>query len=313
MRILLVEDDDRVVRRSARPQACQPGGDRAATAAEAMARHQDADLILLDMGLPDQDGYAVCQQIRELNPVPIIAVTARREEASVVAALRAGVDDYVTKPYRLAELMARIEAVMRRYGEAHGGGGAEYGGIRVDTGSRQAYVDGSPSRWRARSSTCWHAGAEAGELVTRETIMEAIWETTWVGASRTIDVHVAIAARQARPAGADRDGARHRLPDWRRPDAEVALTSSTARSRPPCVGLLLVALMAPLVNATPRTGPRTCSSGRLAHVTRFAVLAENALEAGDARTLESTWCATPRCTAARWWSPTPTPGGRLLE
>ena len=147
MRILLVEDDDRVV------AALQPAlkranlaVDRAATAAEAMAKHQDADLILLDMGLPDQDGYAVCQQIRALNPVPIIAVTARREEASVVAALRAGVDDYVTKPYRLAELMARIEAVMRRYGRHTVAEAAEYGGIRVDTGSRQAYVDGEPSR-----------------------------------------------------------------------------------------------------------------------------------------------------------------------
>ena len=183
MRILLVEDDDRVV--AALEPALRRANlvvERAATAAEAMTRHQDADLILLDMGLPDQDGYAVCQQIREVNPVPIIAVTARREEASVVAALRAGVDDYVTKPYRLAELMARIEAVMRRYGRHTVAEAAEYGGIRVDTGSRQAYVDGEPV------------------ALARKTIMEAIWETMWVGASRTIDVHVAsLRAKIGRP------------------------------------------------------------------------------------------------------------------
>ena len=97
----------------------------------------------------------MCQQIRELNPVPIIAVTARREEASVVAALRPGVDDYVTKPSRLAELMARIEAVMRRYGKHTVAEAAEYGGIGVHTGSRQAYVDGELVALAKSSSTRW--------------------------------------------------------------------------------------------------------------------------------------------------------------
>src|SRR5690349_1276215 len=103
MRILLVEDDDRVVAAlSPALRRVNLAVDRAGTAAEAMEKHDAADLILLDMGLPDLDGFRLCQQIRQVNPVPIIAVTARREEASVVAALRAGVDDYVTKPYRLA-------------------------------------------------------------------------------------------------------------------------------------------------------------------------------------------------------------------
>ena len=202
MRILLVEDDDRVV------AALQPAlrranlvVERAATAAEAMAGHEDADLILLDMGLPDLDGYALCQQIRAVNPVPIIAVTARREEASVVAALRAGVDDYVTKPYRLAELMARIEAVMRRYGHHAVAEATEYGGIRVDTGSRQAYLDGEPvALARKELELLVMLVQEAGDVVTRESIMESIWETKWVGASRTIDVHVAsLRAKLGRP------------------------------------------------------------------------------------------------------------------
>lgn len=117
MRVLLVEDDDRVV--AALTPALRRAHltvTRAGTAAEAVEAAPGADLVLLDMGLPDQDGLTVCRRIRERDGVPIIAVTARRDEASVVSALRAGVDDYVTKPYRLAELMARIDAVMRRSG-----------------------------------------------------------------------------------------------------------------------------------------------------------------------------------------------------
>ncbi|KQY62713.1 MULTISPECIES: response regulator transcription factor [unclassified Nocardioides] len=193
MRILLVEDDDRVV--AALEPALQRANlivDRAATAAQAMTMHAAADLILLDMGLPDQDGFALCRQIREVNPVPIIAVTARREESSVVAALRAGVDDYVTKPYRLAELMARIEAVMRRSGRRTVSERAEFGGIRVDTGARQAYVDDEPVALAPKELDLLALLVQGnGDVVTRESIMEAIWHTSWVGASRTIDVHVA--------------------------------------------------------------------------------------------------------------------------
>src|SRR3990170_4664128 len=109
MRILLVEDDDRVV--AALTPALRRANllvERAATASEALRSLDGIDLVLLDMGLPDMDGIALCGRIRTTSEVPIIAVTARREEAMVVSALRAGVDDYVTKPYGLPELMARI-------------------------------------------------------------------------------------------------------------------------------------------------------------------------------------------------------------
>lgn len=193
MRILLVEDDDRVV--AALEPALQRVGlivDRAATAAEALARHAEADLILLDMGLPDQDGSALCRQIREVNAVPIIAVTARREETSVVNALRAGVDDYVTKPYRLAELMARIEAVMRRSGRRTVAQRAEYAGITVDSDARRAFIDAEPITLAPKEFDLLALLVRgAGDVITRESIMETIWHTSWVGASRTIDVHVA--------------------------------------------------------------------------------------------------------------------------
>lgn len=193
MRILLIEDDDRVV--AALMPALRRANlqtERAATAAAALSKLDDADLILLDMGLPDQDGLALCRQIRTTSEVPIIAVTARREEAMVVAALRSGVDDYVTKPYRLAELMARIDAVMRRFGKHPVSNVDQFGRIRIDSGSQQAYVDDEPISLARKEFALLHMLVRSnGDLVTREAIMEAIWATSWVGASRTIDVHVA--------------------------------------------------------------------------------------------------------------------------
>lgn len=193
MRILLIEDDDRVV--AALTPALRRASlyvERAATAAESLTMLDGADLILLDMGLPDQDGLALCRQIRVASEVPIIAVTARREESMVVAALRSGVDDYVTKPYRLAELMARIEAVMRRFGKHPVSSADEFGRIRIDVGSQQAYVDETPIVLARKEFALLHLLVRSnGDLVSREAIMEAIWATSWVGASRTVDVHVA--------------------------------------------------------------------------------------------------------------------------
>jgi DNA-binding response OmpR family regulator len=202
MRVLLVEDDDRVV------AALMPALQRAhlqvrrvATATEAMARHADADLVLLDMGLPDQDGLALCRQIREASGVPIIAVTARREEAAVVSALRAGVDDYVTKPYRLAELLARIDAVMRRFGQRPTELVAEAGDVHLDHGTRQAFVAGEGVALARKEFDLLSMLVQAqGDLVTREALMEAIWDTAWVGASRTLDVHVSsLRSKLGRP------------------------------------------------------------------------------------------------------------------
>lgn len=205
MRILLVEDDDRVV--AALTSALRRANlvvDRAATAADALPLVAAADLVLLDMGLPDRDGLALCAHIRRLSDVPIIAVTARRDEAMVVAALRAGVDDYVTKPYRLAELMARMQAVLRRSnraGNRESGDATEHAGLRVCLDDHQAWVDGqllnlAPKELHLLALLVAHAGG----VVTRTEIMETIWQTTWVGSSRTVDVHVAnLRAKLGRP------------------------------------------------------------------------------------------------------------------
>lgn len=202
MRVLLVEDDDRVV--AALVPALQRthlSVRRVATAGEALGHVREVDLVLLDMGLPDQDGLALCRQVRELCDVPIIAVTARRDEAAVVAALRAGVDDYVTKPYRLAELLARIDAVMRRFGQQPTELVDRVGDVHLHHGARQVSVAGelvtlTPKEFELLSMLV-QAG---GDVVTRESLMESIWDTSWVGASRTLDVHVsALRSKLGRP------------------------------------------------------------------------------------------------------------------
>lgn len=202
MRVLLVEDDDRVVDALVpHLQRVHLQVRRVATAAEAMTAHTEADLVLLDMGLPDQDGLALCRQIRETSEVPIIAVTARREETSLVSALRAGVDDYVVKPYSLAVLMARIEAVMRRMGKAPVAPVSELGDLSLDHGAKQASLSGRDLGLTHKEFDLLSMLVQArGECVSREALMEGIWDTSWVGASRTLDVHVSsLRAKLDRP------------------------------------------------------------------------------------------------------------------
>ena len=202
MRVLLVEDDDRVV--AALVPALQRAHlqvRRTSTAAEASLLHPEADLVLLDMGLPDQDGLALCREIRAASDVPIIAVTARREESSLVAALRAGVDDYVVKPYSQAVLLARIEAVMRRFGHAPVTPVAEWAEVRLDHDTREAFLDGGALALSRKEFELLSMLVQAqGSPVTREALMQGIWDTSWIGASRTLDVHVSsLRAKLDRP------------------------------------------------------------------------------------------------------------------
>ena len=202
MRVLLVEDDDRVV--AALTPALRRAHltvIRAGTAAEAVEAAPGADLVLLDMGLPDHDGLTVCRRIRERDGVPIIAVTARRDEASVVSALRAGVDDYVTKPYRLAELMARIDAVMRRSGHGVPESIDHVADVRLDLGARRVWAGETEVALTRKEFDLLSTLVDAdGDAVSRESLMESIWDTSWVGASRTLDVHVsALRTKLGRP------------------------------------------------------------------------------------------------------------------
>ncbi|KAB2363231.1 MULTISPECIES: winged helix-turn-helix domain-containing protein [Actinomadura] len=193
MRILLVDDDDRfadaltVALRRQGFEVC-----RAATGAAALAA-PPADLVLLDLGLPDLDGIEVCRRLRAGGDVAIIAVTARGEERDRVLGLRTGADDYLVKPFGIAELAARIDAVIRRVRPAARPVVVAAGGLRVDTARHQVTAaDGSPVALTRKEFELLAALArQPGLVVTRERLLIEVWNGVWPGARRTLDVHIA--------------------------------------------------------------------------------------------------------------------------
>lgn len=192
MRVLLVEDDIRVA--DALAEALRRQGHRvhrAETAAQALAA-PPVDTILLDLGLPDGDGVDVCRQLRRRgDEVGIIAVTARGDDHSKVSGLRAGADDYLVKPYSLAELFARMEAVMRRVRPARGSA-IEVGHLRIDPGRHEVSSHGRPVSLTPKEFELLLCLArDPGFAVPRERLLIEVWHTAWRGAGRTLDVHMA--------------------------------------------------------------------------------------------------------------------------
>jgi two-component system response regulator RegX3 len=167
---------------------------RVATGAEALAV-TDAELVLLDLGLPDIDGYTVCQQLRSRSSIPILAVTARGAEVDRVVGLELGADDYIVKPFGFRELVARIRAVLRRTGAAQGGEPEpvqQLGRLAIDRRTRRVFVDGEEIALSPKEFDLLALLAEdAGAVVSRQQILEEVWDPHWYGPTKTVDVHVA--------------------------------------------------------------------------------------------------------------------------
>jgi two-component system response regulator RegX3 len=180
---------------------------RAASAPEALAAGE-VDLVLLDLGLPDMDGSAVCRALRRVSDVPIIAVTARAEERDRVLGLRTGADDYVVKPYSSAELLARIEAVLRRSARPAAATVlpqpapepaavpaqpvVRWDGVEVDLAARRVRVADADVRLSRKEFDVLRVlmGAR-GAVCTREQLLDEVWGATLFGSTRTLDVHIA--------------------------------------------------------------------------------------------------------------------------
>jgi len=198
MRLLVVEDDDGI----AEPLVAglrREGFEvqRVATGREAMAAPLP-DLVLLDLRLPDVDGYAVARDIRSRSRVPIIMVTARGEEVDRVVGLELGADDYVVKPFGLRELIARINAVMRRVGErAEPEPVLSAGPLRIDLRAHRVHLDGREVALTPKEFDLLALLAgDPGAAVDRRRILEEVWGTRWYGPSKTIDVHVSSLRRK---------------------------------------------------------------------------------------------------------------------
>ena len=163
----------------------------------------EPDLVLLDIMLPKMSGVDVCRAIRARSHVPIIMVTAKGTEIDTVVGLEVGADDYVTKPYRLRELVARMRAVLRRSplaapGSPHTvdesaerGGVLEVGGVRVDPDRHRVFVRGQEVHLRRKEFELLVLLVEnAGRVLTRDTLIDRVWGADYVGDTKTLDVHI---------------------------------------------------------------------------------------------------------------------------
>ncbi|MBV6699984.1 response regulator transcription factor [Kitasatospora aureofaciens] len=205
MHMLLVEDDDRMAQALATALARRGHTvRRVVRATEALRHAREAEFVLLDLGLPDLDGLDLLRKLRTVCDLPLIVVTARSEERDIVQGLRAGADDYVIKPFRMAELIARIDTVRRRSGRPgssapSGPSASESEGRRVRTGDvaidlagRSVTVDGVPVRLTRREfDVLALLAAQPGDVRSREEILDRIWGDAFLGSSRSLDVHVA--------------------------------------------------------------------------------------------------------------------------
>lgn len=199
MRVLLVEDDEPVaesLRRGLRRYGFEV--DWVATGRDALAAGP-ADLVLLDLGLPDTDGLDVCRELRARGDVPIIVISARSDETDRVVGLELGADDYVTKPFGVREVIARIRAVMRRVKpqERPDAGPDRYGRVAVDRKAARAFLDAAEVALTPKEyDLLAFLTEEPGALMSREQIMEAVWDANWFGPTKTLDVHVAALRRK---------------------------------------------------------------------------------------------------------------------
>ena len=198
--VLVVEDDPTI--RTALTRALTDRGHAVTSAPSAMAGLQFAvdqrpDLVVLDLGLPDVDGLEMLRMLRGVSQVPVVVATARDDEKSIIAALDAGADDYVVKPFGGAQLDARIRAVLRRGPEESASRTVVVGGLCLDARARDATLDEVPLDLTPREFDLLHyLASRAGEVISKRELLTEVWRLPYGGADKTVDVHLSWVRRK---------------------------------------------------------------------------------------------------------------------
>jgi len=199
-RILVIEDDATIGKALAATLEAE-GHDvawyQSAASALQSATTQPPALVLLDLGLPDRDGVDVCRELRAIVPrTRIVMLTARADEVDLVVGLDAGADDYITKPFRLAELLARVRAHLRRLDDGEPTA-LIIADVTVNRGSRRVWTGDREVELRPREFDLLELLVlEAGQAVTRERIMDEVWDEHWFGSTKTLDMHILALRRK---------------------------------------------------------------------------------------------------------------------
>jgi DNA-binding response OmpR family regulator len=193
--ILVVEDDDAIATGLVRVLTGQGFTVRRLDRGAGTLAAIDAatGLLILDLGLPDIDGLEICRRVRAAHPaLAILIVTARDQELDVVAGLDAGADDYLIKPFRLSELLARVRAHLRRHAAApESAAPLKAGELTVDQAARRAWRDDEELTLRPKEFDLLALlVSEAGRVLTRERLMREVWNTEWMGSTKTLDTHM---------------------------------------------------------------------------------------------------------------------------
>jgi DNA-binding response OmpR family regulator len=206
-RVLLVEDDQRIgplVVTALSDHGHEVVWSTTGKGALEAARHQPVDLVLLDLGLPDVDGIDVCRTLRHEQPeTVIIMLTARGEDMDVITGLESGADDYVTKPFGMTVLQARVQAHLRRIPALAGADVLRLGDLEIAPGARRCTIGELEVPLRAKQFDLLERLArDAGRPVGRDVLMADVWDENWFGSTKTLDVHIAtLRQRLAEVAG----------------------------------------------------------------------------------------------------------------
>ena len=188
-------EDDRRVRRALalalEQEAYQVVEAADGTTGVRLAAEQDPDLVILDVMLPGLDGFEACREIRRTSQAPIVFLTARSDTADVVVGLESGGDDYLTKPFEVRQLVARIRAHLRRARSDVATGRITVGPLEIDPGAAEARIDGRPvSLTKTEFELLRCLASRPNQVFTREVLLEQVWGYDYLGDSRLVDVHV---------------------------------------------------------------------------------------------------------------------------